>query len=48
MAFAEKARAFTRTNIEALNLDQIGCYGLYNSTEWVFAALISARRKPIK
>ncbi len=29
-------RAFTRANIEALNPNQMGCYGLYNANGWIY------------
>lgn len=36
MAFANQPRAFTRANVEALNPNQIGCYGLYRQDAWVY------------
>ena len=36
MAFADKIRAFTRENIEALNTDQIGVYGLFRENHWIY------------
>lgn len=36
MAFSDNPRAFTKANIEALNAGQIGCYGLYRETTWVY------------
>lgn len=36
MAFAQNVGAFTRANVEALNPNQIGCYGLYRSDAWVY------------
>lgn len=36
MAFADKIRAFTRENIEALNIDQIGVYGLFRGDHWIY------------
>jgi hypothetical protein len=29
-------RAFTRANIEALNVGQIGCYGLFKDGTWIY------------
>lgn len=29
-------RAFTKANIEALNPDQFGCYGIYKSGTWIY------------
>ncbi len=37
MPFTEQTpRAFNRADIEGLNPDQIGCYGLYRETTWIY------------
>lgn len=37
MPFPEQTpRSFTRANIEALSLNQIGCYGLFQQGVWIY------------
>ena len=36
MPFADNPREFTKANVESLNPNQMGCYGLYKSTGWVY------------
>lgn len=36
MPFANNPKAFTKANVEALNLGQIGCYGLYRENTWIY------------
>ena len=36
MGFANQIRAFTRENVEALNPNQIGVYGLFRDNTWVY------------
>lgn len=33
---SNKVRNFTRANVEALNPNQIGVYGLFKGTSWVY------------
>lgn len=36
MPFLHGARAFTRQDIESLNPNEIGVYGIYNQYEWIY------------
>ncbi len=36
MPFADNPREFTKANVKSLNPNQMGCYGLYKSTGWVY------------
>ena len=32
----QTARAFTRANVETLNPDQWGCYGIFKQGQWIY------------
>ena len=41
----QNPRRFTRANIEALNLNQKGCYGLYKMNQWIYVGRTDCIRK---
>jgi len=46
MPFVEQApRAYTRQNVEALNENQLGVYGLYRQSAWIYVGKGDIRRR---
>ena len=40
-----EGKTFTRVNIEALNPNEMGVYGLYNSSRWVYVGSGEIRQR---
>lgn len=32
----QKGRPYTRSNVDVLNPNQMGVYGIYNATQWIY------------
>ena len=49
MPFPEqKSRPFTRTNVESLKPNQLGCYGLFHENSWVYVGKGDIRERLLR